>query len=63
VEIKVKAFWDNIFFDSDNGNSREYVAKLAGEYISNDLESIRNAILNHEPKKALEIIDESLKIY
>ena len=57
----MKAFWSDLFFDVNEGNSTEEEASsIAGESIRSTLIDIDNAIKNHEPKKAIEIIRDAI---
>jgi len=61
----MKAFWDNLFFDLNNGElkSQEEMALKGGHNICDDLRRIEDAIRQHDGKKALEIIEELKNYY
>ena len=53
----MKDFWNDIFYDVDEGNStREEAVSGAGCTIAGDLIDAEKAIQDLEPKKAIEII-------
>jgi len=62
--LKLKAFWDNLFFDMEEcGLDKAGFAQKAGKEIRDDLSSIEDAIKDYDGKKALALIDELKTAY
>lgn len=60
----MKAFWDNLFYDLDEGHiNNETFASMAGKEVRDDLRRIEDAIEAHEGRKALTLIDELMRQY
>lgn len=55
----MKAFWDNLFYDlRECGLTQEEFALKAGEEIRDGLIRVEDAIMDHEGKKALDLLEE-----
>ena len=57
-------FWSDLFFDIDECNQTKKEAAIqGGNEIKHDLKRIRESIENHQPKEAMEMIDNAIKYY
>lgn len=64
MKEKMNIFWSDAFFDMDEClNTREEFTKDVGREIKNDLDEIKFAIQDMEPKKAIELIKEMQRKY
>ena len=60
----MKAFWDNLYYDMrECGLKEENFALKAGNEIREDLRRIEDAILAHDGKMALTLIEEFKNTY
>jgi len=59
----MKAFWDNLFYDLNNGGfkNQEEAAEAGGKDLRHELDTIRQRIKDLDPKEAIKKIDELMK--
>jgi len=54
----MKAFWDNLNFDIENGQPVDEAYQVAGAAIRDDVRNVEDAIRAYDLQKALRLLEE-----